>query len=186
MRRHLKSAHPTVLLAQVREDSDEGTAAAGAVSTSSTSSTGPETATLTMSTASTFPAALTTTQAAVRPRRPQQQTSMGSFVTRPMDPLRQSKLDEALVKMIACDFQPFSVVEDKGFREYPKLLDPSYSLPGRKTISTKVLPMMFEKLRTEVMDKITSATAVCLTTDCWTSITTTSYMSVTCHFMEDF
>ena len=78
------------------------------------------------------------------------------------------------------------MVEDKGFREFSKLLDPSYSLPGRKTISTKVLPMMYEKLRTEVMYKIKSATAVCLTTDCWTSITITSYMSVTCHFMEDF
>ena len=47
------------------------------------------------------------------------------------------KTDEALVKMIASDFQTFSVVEDKGFREYPKLLDPSYSLPGKKNAFIK-------------------------------------------------
>ncbi|KAA0719764.1 hypothetical protein E1301_Tti022229 [Triplophysa tibetana] len=103
-----------------------------------------------------------------------------------MDPLRQSKLDEALVRMIACDFQPFSIVEDKGFKEYSHLLDPSYSLPSRKTLSKTVMPRLYDKLRGNLMEKIKSASAVCLTTDCWTSLTTESYMTVTCHFIEDF
>ncbi|KAI7792078.1 putative zinc finger BED domain-containing protein 1-like [Triplophysa rosa] len=188
-RRHLKSSHPTVLLAQVRtETEDDSPAAAGAVSTTSTSSAGPSTALagmLTTSTTSSTPAP-TTIQGPVRPRRSQQQTSMSSFVTRPMDPLRQSKLDEALVRMIACDFQPFSIVEDKGFKEYSHLLDPSYSLPSRKTLSKTVMPRLYDKLRGDIMDKIKSASAVCLTTDCWTSLTTESYMTVTCHFIEDF
>ncbi|XP_056603707.1 E3 SUMO-protein ligase ZBED1-like [Triplophysa dalaica] len=141
---------------------------------------------LTTSTASSTPAAPTTIQGPVRSRRPQQQTSLSSFVTRPMDPLRQSKLDEALVRMIACDFQPFSIVEDKGFKEYSHLLDPSYSLPSRKTLSKTVMPRLYDKLRGNLMDKIKSASAVCLTTDCWTSLTTESYMTVTCHFIEDF
>ncbi|XP_051961053.1 zinc finger BED domain-containing protein 4-like [Xyrauchen texanus] len=111
---------------------------------------------------------------------------MSSFIMRPMDPLKQSKLDEALVKMIACDFQPFSIVEDKGFKEYSHLLDPSYSLPSRKTLTKTVMPRLFEKLRADIMDTIKRASAVCLTTDCWTSVTTTSYMAVTCHFIEDF
>lgn len=33
--------------------------------------------------------------------------------------------------------------------------------------------------------ELKKATAVCLTTDSWTSRTTTSYMSVTCHFVEN-
>ncbi|KAI2655051.1 Zinc finger BED domain-containing protein 4 [Labeo rohita] len=182
LRRHLKTSHPTVLLAQVRTETEDGSpAAAGAVSTTSTFA-GPSTA----STASSTPAASTTIQGAVRPRRPQQQTTMSSFVTRPMDPLRQNKLDEALVRMIACDFQPFSIVEDKGFKEYSHLLDPSYSLPSRKTLSKTVMPRLYDKLRSDIMEKIRNVSAVCLTTDCWTSITTTSYMSVTCHFIEDF
>ncbi|KAI7814943.1 putative zinc finger BED domain-containing protein 1-like [Triplophysa rosa] len=178
LRRHLKSSHPTVLLAQVRtETEDDSPAAAGAVSTTSTSSAGPSTALagmLTTSTTSSTPEAPTTIQGPVRPRRSQQQTSMSSFVTRPMDPLRQSKLDEALVRMIACDFQPFSIVEDKGFKEYSHLLDPSYSLPSRKTLSKTVMPRLYDKLRGDIMDKIKSASAVCLTTNCWTSLTLTS------------
>lgn len=70
LRRHLKSSHPTVLLAQVRtETADDCPAAAGAVSTTSTFSAGPLTAlagTLTTSTASSTPAAHTTIQGAVR------------------------------------------------------------------------------------------------------------------------
>ncbi|XP_053568415.1 E3 SUMO-protein ligase ZBED1-like [Bombina bombina] len=33
--------------------------------------------------------------------------------------------------------------------------------------------------------KVSNASAVCLTTDCWTSRTTTSYMAVTCHYIDD-
>ncbi|XP_016891160.2 LOW QUALITY PROTEIN: zinc finger BED domain-containing protein 1-like [Cynoglossus semilaevis] len=103
-----------------------------------------------------------------------------------MDPLRQNKLDEALVKIIAYDYQPFSIVEDKGFREFLKTVDPSYTLPSWKTLSQALLPNMYEKLRAEVFVKIKNASAVCLTTDCWTSVTSTSYMSVTCHYVQDF
>lgn len=95
----------------------EATAAAASISTSSTSS-GPQTtaaaATLARDSAisSTQAAPTTTTQAAFGPRRPQQ-TLWGTYITRPMDPLRQSKLDEALVKMIVSDYQPFSIVRTK-------------------------------------------------------------------------
>ena len=39
-------------------------------------------------------------------------------------PLQQNKLDKALVKMIAAVFQPFSVVDDKGFENTPRHLTP--------------------------------------------------------------
>ncbi|KAK1895522.1 Zinc finger BED domain containing protein 4 [Dissostichus eleginoides] len=104
---------------------------------------------------------------------------MGRFIKRPIQPLQQSKVDQALVKMIATDFQPFSIVEDRGFRAYTEALDPSYVLPSRGTISKRMLPNLFEKVRADIEEQIKTAPAVCLTTDCWTSNTTTSYMSVT-------
>lgn len=146
LRRHLKSSHPTVLLAQVRtETADDCPAAAGAVSTTSTFSAGPLTA------LARWPHLQHPVHQQHTPpskeqlgsRRPQQQITMSRFVTRPMDPLRQSKLDEALVRMIACDYQPFSIEEDKGFKEYSHLLDPSYSLPSRKTLSKTVMPFFY-------------------------------------------
>ena len=146
-------------LAQVRVESDDGaTAAASNISTSSTSSGPPIAAAATLATASATsstpaaPTTTTTTQAAVRPRRPQQ-SLMGTYVTRPMDPLRQTKLDEALIKMIACDYQSFSIVEEKGFKDLSKTLDPSYTLPSRKTLSQALLPKMHGKLTAELLKK---------------------------------
>ncbi|KAF7652545.1 hypothetical protein LDENG_00095060 [Lucifuga dentata] len=53
-------------------------------------------------------------------------------------PARQVDLDDALVEMVVMDSQPFSVVEDKGFRAFVQKLDPSYVLPTRQTLKTMV------------------------------------------------
>lgn len=45
---------------------------------------------------------------------------------------RKEVLDEAVVNLVIKDSQPFSVVEDVGFRELIHLLDPNYVLPTRK------------------------------------------------------
>ncbi|KAL7380893.1 hypothetical protein ABVT39_025664 [Epinephelus coioides] len=45
---------------------------------------------------------------------------------------------------------------------------------------------MYRKTHEKIREKVDKAKAVCLTTDCWTSRTTTSFMSVTCHFIDDF
>lgn len=46
-------------------------------------------------------------------------------------------LDEAVANLIVKDSQPFSVVEDEGFRELIHLLDPTYVLPTRKVYMCK-------------------------------------------------
>ena len=112
---------------------------------------------------------------------------MRHFVQRPIDPLSQKRMDDALARMIAKDFQPYSIVEDAGFRSFCKELNPSYTLPSRKTLSTKIIPELYQRSFQKVMDSVDKAEKICLTTDCWTSRTTTSLMAVTCHFVnEDF
>lgn len=110
------------------------------------------------------------------PSRPTSQSSMSQFLQKAVTPAKQDSIDEKLAKMIAQDFQPFSIVEDKGFRSYTYALNPMYTLPSRKTLSQKIIPGLYDRERA----------FVCLTTDCWTSRTTTSYMSVTCHFIEKY
>jgi hypothetical protein len=41
--------------------------------------------------------------------------------------------------MIVLDFQPFSVVEDSGFREFAQALDASFDLPSRKSLAGDML-----------------------------------------------
>lgn len=104
-RRHLQTKHPTALLVQVRqEDSTESTSASGTASTAAVSSD-----TASTSTASTSG---TGTSGVQRTR----QSQISSFVRTPIGPVRQSKVDEELVKMIALDLQPFSIVDYTGFR----------------------------------------------------------------------
>lgn len=51
-----------------------------------------------------------------------------------------TKQNRLLVKMIAKDLQPLSIVEDSGFKEYCEGLNKKYKLPSRATIRNKLLP----------------------------------------------
>ncbi|XP_076134518.1 E3 SUMO-protein ligase ZBED1-like [Alosa pseudoharengus] len=96
---------------------------------------------------------------------------------------RKKELDDALLNMIVKDLQPFSIVEDEGFRALVKKLDPTYTLPSRKTLKA----MMSEKYAVEkekAVAKLHNIPAVCLTADMWTSLTMDSYLGVTCHYTD--
>jgi len=172
LNRHLKVKHPTVQPTQreTEQAEDSGT------SISTSTAQPPPTSSATTSTPHTT----------VPHRRQAGQTTLTHFVARPIDPLRQKKVDEDLARMIALDLQPFSIVEDRGFKAFTKALNPSYILPSRQTLSKTIIPEMFSKVREQIMDKVGKASAVCLTTDCWTSRATCGFMSVTCHFIDNF
>ena len=99
---------------------------------------------------------------------------------------KQGQMYIALAKMIATNFQPFSIVEYRGFRNYSNSLYPMYTISSRKTLSKSLFPLLYESTQASVRERVQKATAICLTIDCWTSRVTTSYMSVICHFIEDF
>lgn len=46
-------------------------------------------------------------------------------------------MDEALVNMVIEDSQPFTIVEDSGFRKLVKVLNPNYVLPTRQVCILK-------------------------------------------------
>jgi len=48
-----------------------------------------------------------------------------------------------LMKTILRDMQPFSIVEDRGFREYVAHLDPSCLLPSRRTLTRELLLRLY-------------------------------------------
>jgi hypothetical protein len=47
----------------------------------------------------------------------------------------KKKIDGALLKLFTKDYQPFRVVEDEGYKEFVKLLNPNYILPNKHSIS---------------------------------------------------
>lgn len=102
-----------------------------------------------------------------------------------MTPSQQRKQDNLLCQMIYKDYQPFSVVENDGFRAYSKGLNPSYEIIGRKQLAQKLLPEKFEEVKLFVMNEVQKAKSVSLTTDCWTDSSSVSYITVTLHYVDD-
>ncbi|KAG8175483.1 hypothetical protein JTE90_004175 [Oedothorax gibbosus] len=94
-------------------------------------------------------------------------------------------IDMALVKMIAKDFQPISIVENKGFLEYSKKLNPLYTPPppNRKKITNEMIPSLYETCRNQLVSKLAAVEYVALTTDVWTSDTNSSFVSITGHYV---
>ena len=80
--------------------------------------------------------------------------------------------------------QPSTIVEDKGFNNLVHLLDSKYQLPSRRTVMWW-LPNKYEEVKQLVKHQFTLASYVSLTTDIWTSRTAQSYMTITCHFIDE-
>lgn len=87
--------------------------------------------------------------------------------------------------MLAIDMQPSSIVEDKGFQEFLKAVDPKYIPPSRRTIMRDHLPSLYQGAMEELQDQLAKVEYCSITTDIWTSRATMGYVTVTCHFLTD-
>ncbi|CAG4999968.1 unnamed protein product [Parnassius apollo] len=114
------------------------------------------------------------------------QPTIAQFTQRKkITPSEQERLNKLLMKLFTLHFQPFSIVEDKGFVEFVHGLNPIYQQPSRKYLSNTLLPSMYEQVLNETKIKLTEeATSVCLTTDCWTSKANESCMAITYHYID--
>lgn len=97
----------------------------------------------------------------------------------------QQSIDSCLVAMLAIDLQPASIVEDRGFQLFLKVIDPKYIPPSRQTIMRDRLPKLYEDTKAKLMAEISLIQWCSLTTDLWTSKATQGYMTVTCHFLTE-
>ena len=117
------------------------------------------------------------------PAQTKQTSLTAMYVHRPASVARQKRLTALLLKMIVRDFQFFSIVEDEGFRELVHALDPSYMIPTRHQLSKELLVGKYQQAVDSVRRVLSTAEAVSLTTDSWTSICTENYIAVTAHYV---
>ncbi|XP_041842078.1 zinc finger BED domain-containing protein RICESLEEPER 3-like isoform X2 [Melanotaenia boesemani] len=97
---------------------------------------------------------------------------------------RKQELDEALINMLVKDSQPFSMVDDQGFKEFVGKLDPSYILPPRQTLK-KMVGEKYEEEKTKAKTQLQTVKGVSLTSDMWTSVKMDVCLAVRCHYMLD-
>ena len=95
---------------------------------------------------------------------------------------RSKNIDQALIRMIAIDMQPATIVEDTGFQALVCLLDSRYQLPSRRHVMRSLPPDMYTTRAGEIKWELLQISHVALTSDLW-KLRTESYLSITCHFV---
>ncbi|CAM4722262.1 unnamed protein product [Leuciscus chuanchicus] len=90
------------------------------------------------------------------------------------------------MEMIALDDQPFSIVEDRGFRRLIEHIEPRYSLPSRRYFSDVSLPALYEVVATHIHKLLDNVTDISFTTDIWSSdISQMSILSLTAQWINE-
>ncbi|TSM04878.1 Zinc finger BED domain-containing protein 4 [Bagarius yarrelli] len=101
---------------------------------------------------------------------------------------RQSLISETIAKMIIRDLQPVQIVENEGFRELLKLLEPRYTPEPRRYIQQQLLPTYSYQVQLATKMALTGVESCSITLDLCTSNdmfvnNTSGYLGVTCHFI---
>lgn len=95
---------------------------------------------------------------------------------------KRKNINAVVFNMITKDFQPVSVVEDKGFQLLLHTLDPRNELPPRGSIM-QILPENYSEKCEAVKEKLSQQAHVALTSDLWTPGAIESYLTITCYFL---
>jgi hypothetical protein len=112
-----------------------------------------------------------------------QPSTLTSFTKFDRDHPKQKLITEKIAEMMCRDLQPYTIVDDHGFRAVLKAAEPRYALPSRKTFSDDLIPKLYDKTLANVRAEVEGATSLAFTTDAWTSRANRSYLSYTGHFM---
>ncbi|XP_063763471.1 E3 SUMO-protein ligase ZBED1-like [Eleginops maclovinus] len=119
------------------------------------------------------------------PKQSSLQASFSRFVPYEKKSDKWRAITKAVSFHIAKDMVPVATVEQVGFKELIKKLDPRYELPSRNYFAREALPQMYSEVM-NVAGRLANVTHFALTSDMWSSRTCEPYKSVTVHFMQDW
>ena len=80
--------------------------------------------------------------------------SFGKQSKLPADNVKAKAITGKLLNFIVLDDQPLSVVENEGFCSLMEHLQPRYSLPSRRYLSETVLPELYQRVSTKLVEKL--------------------------------
>lgn len=94
----------------------------------------------------------------------------------------KKEIDKYLTMMIATDFQPYSIVEDRGFKRFVEVLNSNYKLPSRQKIRYELMPQLYENAKLKLATVLENVKHAALTADLWSNQNMDSFITVTVHF----
>ena len=95
------------------------------------------------------------------------------------------KQDKLIARSIIRNLQPLYLLESKEYLDTYTNLDPRYTLPSRSYMLLNVILPMYTDTHKLLKDKLSSVSSIALTTDCWTCLANHSYMTITCHIINE-
>ena len=113
------------------------------------------------------------------------QPAITNFISRPRrcDSRRAGDITALITNMIVKDMLPISFVEGGGFLELMASVEPDYRVPGRTTM-TKRIEKLYKDKAEDLRRSLSTVSKVSITTDGWTALTTESYVTITCHYID--
>lgn len=101
------------------------------------------------------------------------------------DSQRATEITQSLAEMLVKDLKPISTVEETGFVEFLTTLVPQYQIPSRKELEDTIM-QTYNDYKAKVMAIIQKANHVTLSTEKWTLKSTEKYLTVSCHFINNW
>ncbi len=127
-------------------------------------------------------------QAANPNPKPQQQSQLNTFMKSQPPYSHQSKrwkeLNNAVAWFLCKDGLPLYTVEKEGFKKLIQTMDNRYELPNRTHFSRHIIPELYTSTKEKVTMKLTDVQFFAATTDIWSSIGMTPYISYTIHYIS--
>jgi len=96
----------------------------------------------------------------------------------------QEERDKLVANWVVCDIQPFSVVECEEWRQMIAKFDPRYRFHNRHTLKENIINLFDEKLKVVKLVVRQIPGKVALTSDMWTASNSSSFLSLTLHYVD--
>jgi len=109
-------------------------------------------------------------------------TITGMFSKTNITTARSERITGLIANMIATYTLPISFVEGTRFKELMAYVEPGYVVPCAKTIK-KQLQFVYEEAKKKIRAILGQTPTVALTTDCWTSGATDSFICLSAHYV---
>ena len=84
------------------------------------------------------------------------------------------------------DLMPLSVLDSVNFQALFERLNPQYSLPSKKHLTTKLLHQKGMDIQARIENAFHKAESVCLTIDLWSSGQMKGLIEITGYYIEDW
>ena len=97
---------------------------------------------------------------------------------------RRIAINKALADLIIGKSLPLSLIDSKEFHAYTLALNDCYTPPTSKTLTKSIVPKLYDALKAQLIQILSTCTNVQISLDIWTDATLRSFLGVNVHAID--